>query len=688
MLTNGAIPVPHIIVVLLLGLLGLGFTGAQTATIDYDADDDGLIEISNLEQLNAMRYDLDGDGELDESLLIDRGDSREADERAFTEIYRAAFPPAASGMGCPNSGCTGYELTRDLDFNDPDSYSTGEVNILWTGGVGWKPIGFEHCCGGITISLDGNGHTIANLFINRVGEVGSNYIGLSSDTTERSIIRNLGLVDVNVIGGSYVGALAGKGNGRIETCYATGKVVGDENVGGLVGQAYYEGSINASYAAITVTGNKSVGGLVGYNSNAILHSYATGRVTGMPGGEQGGEGVGGLVGRDDGTIIASFATGKVSGDHGVGGLVGNGEGWLVFTYSTGDVSGNTAVGGLVGSGSDVDIWAGYATGTVQGSYNVGGLVGKLSSSSQIAPGYATGNVSGNAVVGGLVGRNGGRASIFTSYAVGAVSGSQAVGGLIGQNEGEGERQGAVVASYWDIETTGQTVGVGTGPDSGTEGKTTAQLQAPTDYAGIYQAWNTDIDNVDEDRDETTGKDDFWNFGDSTQYPTFKCPELKLREEPETIAHIFLFLAYLSLEGTDVLPECPSLLPTPAITPSAASTPVPSPTLVTISPPANTPEPLLTPTIRLVRTSTPEPLPIPAMTPSPTSTPKPLPTLAETLAASPPTPHSTPASAPVLPSGGGGCGISPGLPSGSRSVDLLLLVTAVAMIWVAKRRTWR
>ena len=104
MLTNGAIPVPHIIVVLLLGLLGLGFTGAQTATIDYDADDDGLIEISNLEQLNAMRYDLDGDGELDESLLIDRGDSREADERAFTEIYRAAFPPAASGMGCPNSG--------------------------------------------------------------------------------------------------------------------------------------------------------------------------------------------------------------------------------------------------------------------------------------------------------------------------------------------------------------------------------------------------------------------------------------------------------------------------------------------------------------------------------------------------------------------------------------------------------
>ena len=33
------------------------------STIDYDADDDGLIEISNFAQLNAIRYDLDGNGD-------------------------------------------------------------------------------------------------------------------------------------------------------------------------------------------------------------------------------------------------------------------------------------------------------------------------------------------------------------------------------------------------------------------------------------------------------------------------------------------------------------------------------------------------------------------------------------------------------------------------------------------------
>lgn len=33
------------------------------AGVDYDADDDGLIEIKWLEQLDVVRWDLNGDGE-------------------------------------------------------------------------------------------------------------------------------------------------------------------------------------------------------------------------------------------------------------------------------------------------------------------------------------------------------------------------------------------------------------------------------------------------------------------------------------------------------------------------------------------------------------------------------------------------------------------------------------------------
>ena len=78
---------------------------AQTTT-DYDADDDGLIDINNLDQLNAMRWDLDGNG---------------IPAAANTGTYLAAFPnrdtAADSRMGCPAGNCRGYELMADLTFS-------------------------------------------------------------------------------------------------------------------------------------------------------------------------------------------------------------------------------------------------------------------------------------------------------------------------------------------------------------------------------------------------------------------------------------------------------------------------------------------------------------------------------------------------------------------------------------------
>ena len=91
---------------------------------DYDIDDDRLIEIANLEQLDAVRYDLNGDGIPD----LNNG---EAD-------YFRAFPGATSRLGCPAGGCEGYELTRSLDFNDPGSYASGSVDRGWSKREGAK----------------------------------------------------------------------------------------------------------------------------------------------------------------------------------------------------------------------------------------------------------------------------------------------------------------------------------------------------------------------------------------------------------------------------------------------------------------------------------------------------------------------------------------------------------------------
>ncbi|WP_419913051.1 hypothetical protein [Candidatus Poriferisodalis sp.] len=85
----------------------------------------------------------------------------------------------------------------------------------------------------------------------------------------------------------------------------------------------------------------------------------------------------------------------------------------------------------------------------------------------------------------------------------------------------GHRGGSITASYWDSDES-----QATGP--GGEGKTTAELQTPTDYTGIYANWNVDLDG-------DGSADDPWDFGTSCQYPVLKYggpqprrPELAVR----------------------------------------------------------------------------------------------------------------------------------------------------------------
>ena len=72
---------------LLIILLVLFSTSLISQTItDIDIDDDGLIEINNLEALNAIRYQLDGSG------------------------LQLSETAAEITAGCATGGCKGYEL--------------------------------------------------------------------------------------------------------------------------------------------------------------------------------------------------------------------------------------------------------------------------------------------------------------------------------------------------------------------------------------------------------------------------------------------------------------------------------------------------------------------------------------------------------------------------------------------------
>ena len=328
---------------------------------DIDNDNDGLIEVCFVEDLDAIRYALDGSG------------------------YRASGSATTRTTGCPSTGCIGYELVRDLDFTDNNSYRNASANkTKWTTTAtgGWQPIGSEgNPFAGI---FEGNGHTISHLTIHKPDD---NLIGLFSVVASEKIINGLGLLNA------------------------------------------------------TVTGETAVGILVGRNEGTISNSFSTGHTQGLA---QFTTTVGGLSGSNNGAIINSYSTAAVSGNNIMGGLIGHiTSGMVSNTYSTGQVTGT--------------------------SINLGGFAGEIS-----------------------------RGTISNCYSIGKViSNSQHISGFIHAGRPANIK---ISNSYWDktaSELATSTFG---------EGKTTTELQSPTDNTtGIYSAWS----------------ENDWDFGTATQYPALK-----------------------------------------------------------------------------------------------------------------------------------------------------------------------
>ncbi|MCM5556003.1 MBG domain-containing protein, partial [Pleomorphomonas sp. NRK KF1] len=205
---------------------------------------------------------------------------------------------------------------------------------------------------------------------------------------------------------------------------------------------------------VDITGLGTVGGIAGALSFAqLMNDYVTGTVTG------------------DATIASGY----------VGGLVGAVDGGGVFaSYSEANVSGGTSVGGLIGFAVSGVVQTSYASGNVSGTKYVGGLIGI--NRATLRNSYAIGDVSGTSNVGGLVGYNQLSGYIQYTYASGAVSGTSNVGGLVGANNN------VVFDSYYDIDTTGQSVGIGSYTNAASYnvavGLTTAQARTASSYSAF------------------------------------------------------------------------------------------------------------------------------------------------------------------------------------------------------------
>ncbi len=236
---------------------------AQT-TVDYDLDNDGYIDVSTHAQLNAIRHDLDGNG-----------DATHAD-------YVAAFPnrvtTTTGRMGCPSGTCTGYELLNNIDLDTDGDGSADSGDAYWNSGNGWEPIGTYHSTNtAVRFNGDfkGNGYVVENLFISRTS---TDHVGLFGVTHSTSRIESLGVTDANVTGRQYTGILVGTNYGEVVACYTKGAVTGTSSVGGLVGDHF--GTITTTYSTASVSGTRTLGGLIGYRSTGgtTANSYSTGAV--------------------------------------------------------------------------------------------------------------------------------------------------------------------------------------------------------------------------------------------------------------------------------------------------------------------------------------------------------------------------------------------------------------------------
>ena len=402
-----------------------------------DHDGDGLIEIYTASMLNKIRHNLAGTS------------------------YKTSAGDAGNDVGCPTSGCNGYELTAHIDLlslldangngmidttmegidknADGDTTDASEqITVIDTGAgkdTSWVPVG--SLTAPFTSTFEGNNHTIANLWVN-ISSQNNVYAGLFGVTGGMTIIRNIGVVSGSIHASSSISAAS---------FTVSGGLVGYSTASLTLTNSYFSGSGGVSSSA-TASVESNAGGLVGRSESILTITNCSFSGSAGVSSNAFSSRSGGLVGINflrSSSSIASLTITKssFSGSGGVsssspststslasrsGGLVGESSGFASLTITNSYFSGSGGVssasaesdaGGLVGR-SDASLTitdctfsgsggvSSVSTGT--GVSNTGGLVGYSLSSLTItncnfsgSNGVSATSASGQSNAGGLVG---------------------------------------------------------------------------------------------------------------------------------------------------------------------------------------------------------------------------------------------------------------------------------------------
>ncbi len=392
-------------------------------------------------------------------------------------IVSSALAKYSGGTGEPNDP---YQIATAADLialgEEPNDY---DKHFILTADIDFSdyPADQYNCISSFSGVFDGNGHTISNF--TSIGE-GHDAALFSYVRDPNAVIKNLGLVDPNVQAttGGAGGLVGDLWEGCVQDCYVSGgRILGNYNVGGLVGYSRSTGKIIGCYSTAVVSGGSVVGGLVGVNGGTVWNCYSVAVVS------CDGWGAGGLVGRNGASLATGVQPGRIRN-----------------CYAGGAVQGNSSVGGLVGYNEYSFVTDCYSTADVTGSSEVGGLVGQQNLAS-IVRSYAVGRVTGDERAGGLV---------CLPWTANTGGGTTRTGG----GSVESEERNTVVGSFWDTETSGLSV------SGGGTGVTTKEMQDPQTFvaAGWHFAGMLD------------GPSDIWAQPAGEGYPIlwWQLPELPER----------------------------------------------------------------------------------------------------------------------------------------------------------------
>jgi len=321
-------------------VMTMAATSALAASrIDYDVDDNGLIEIVDLQDLNNIRENT----------------TPNTNELRGETLYGV-------NHGCPVAGCTGYELVNDLNFDTNNNGIFDDGDSYWNDGKGWDPIGSEGQK--YVTEFHGNGHTLHNLTIRRPGD---RFVGLFS-FSELAYLHDFKLT-ADIVTGANSGGLMGYGwQTRFENI-SLDVVISVDNGG-------FDCSVN-------ICAPDFIGGLVGTSDDStfkqlIVNAQVTGLGMTEVYGVLGGLG-GGITG---GTINEVAIQGSVTGSTRIGGLAGYVSGTTVNSVvAITELNGSSSVGGLIGRATDATLSNILVSGVVNTGLGLsknasgGGLIG-------------------------------------------------------------------------------------------------------------------------------------------------------------------------------------------------------------------------------------------------------------------------------------------------------------------------